>query len=79
MHIVSVNDQALTLFICRRKFIQNKLTATNQKISGPSVTTNAGHEFCWTTCHNQIADPNSAPKQNECAKCHRVENIRAGQ
>ena len=27
-----------------RKFIQNKLTATNQKISGPSVTTNAqGH------------------------------------
>lgn len=62
-----------------RKFIQNKLTATNQKISSPSVTTNAGHEFCWTTCHNQIADPNSAPKQNECAKCHRVENIRAGQ
>lgn len=60
-------------------FIQNRLTANNLKISGPSVTTNAGHEFCWTTCHNQIADPNSAPKQNECAKCHKVENIRAGQ
>ena len=53
--------------------------AGSKKISGPSVTTNAGHEFCWTTCHNQIADPNSAPKENECAKCHRVENIRAGQ
>lgn len=60
-------------------FIQNRLTANNLKISGQSLNTNMGHEFCWTTCHNQIPEPNNAPKQDECASCHRVENIRAGQ
>ena len=56
-------------------FIQKRLVATNNKIAGTDES-NPGHEFCWTTCHDDIAEPNSAPSRNQCSSCHRVENTR---
>ncbi|MCI6474222.1 MAG: hypothetical protein MSA07_00830 [Mucispirillum sp.] len=56
-------------------FMQNKFVKTNTKIAGTDES-NPGHEFCWTTCHDDIAEPNNAPSRNQCSSCHRVENTR---
>lgn len=56
-----------------RLFMQEYLAETNRKIAGTGLS-NPAHEFCWTTCHNQIAEPNNAPSRNHCASCHRIEN-----
>ncbi len=59
-----------------RLFMQQYLAETNRKIAGVDKS-NPAHEFCWTTCHNQIPEPNNAPNENQCASCHKVENLRA--
>lgn len=58
-----------------RLFMQEYLLETNRRIAGSDLT-NPAHEFCWTTCHSSIAEPNSAPSNNQCSGCHRVENTR---
>lgn len=58
-----------------RLFMTKRFLEKGTKLSTPDIT-NEAHEFCWTTCHEDMAEPNSAPKRNNCASCHRVENTR---